>query len=190
MIPVSSFVVRLFSCLAFPLAVAFGQSHSKPNLDLSAEVWNGSARGQVFSHDGGFAGAALSSWRVRNLPHGVVIAGAGVDAHRVVLPCCGDTCRINPGTPGCAPDYPAFSSLTAHVGLEGKWGGTARLMVGPGVFHSASGTAAGLHGRADLATPSAGNVALVLSWRGARLPRFQGRRYEMRAVGIGIRVGD
>jgi len=189
MIPVRSFVVRVFCCLAFPLAVASGQRDSKPNLDLSAEVWGGRAQGRTFSHSGGFAGAALSSWRVRTLPHVTVIAGGGVDVRKVV-DCCGDVCRINPGTPGCAPNYPAFSSLTAHVGLEGKWAGTARVMVGPGVFHSASGTAAGLHGRADLATPSVGHVAVVLSWRGARLPRFQGRLYEMQAVGIGIRVGE
>jgi len=190
MIPVPSFVVRLFCCLALPFAVASGQRDLKPSFDLSAEVWGGRAEGRAFSHNSGYAGAALSSWRVRKLPHVTVIAGGGIDAHKVVT-CCGDAiCIIATGTPACAPDYPAFSSLTAHVGLEGKWAGTARVMVGPGVFYSGSGTAAGLHGRADLATPSAGHVALVLSWRGARLPRFQGRRYEMQAVGIGIRVGD
>ena len=189
MIPVRSFVVRMFCCLALPFAVASGQRDLKPNLDLSAEVWGGSAKGRVFSHNAGFGGAALSSWRVRNLPHVTIIAGGGIDARKVITCCGGDVCYINAGAPGCAPDYPAFSSLTGHVGLEGKWAGTARLMLGPGVFYSASGTAAGLHGRADLATPSVGNVALVLSWRGAMLPRFQGRRYEMQAMGIGIRVG-
>jgi hypothetical protein len=190
MISVSSFVVRSLCCCVVPLAVASGQRDLKPNLDLSFEVWGGSAEGRVFSHSSGIAGAALSSWHVRNFPYGAVIAGAGIDVHKVIT-CCADKCVIAIGTPGpCAPDYPAFSSLTGHVGVEGSWGWRVRVIAGPAVFHSASGTAAGLHARGDLATPSFANLALVFSARTARLPRFQGRLYEMSALGIGIRVGN
>jgi len=159
----------------------------KPSLDLSVEAWGGRADGQVFNGNGGFALVAMSSLRIRTLPRGAVIVGAGVGAQSVF----GDAlCLFPAGSTSCAPDYPDFSWLMAHVGVERTWGATVRVLAGPAVFRSEkTRTVAGLQGRADVATPALAHLALLLSARGAILPRFQGRRHEMLAFGIGIRVG-
>ena len=77
----------------------------------------------------------------------------------------------------------------AHVGVERNWGATVRVLAGPAVFRSEAENVAALQGRADVATPAFAHLALLLSARGALLPRFQARRNEMAAFGIGIRVG-
>src|SRR6185436_11659012 len=127
MIVFRSFVVRTFCCIALPLAVASGQRNSIPTLDLGAEIWGGRASGRVFGQDGGFATTGLLSWRVRSMPHGAFVVGGGLGAQAIVGG--GDKCLITPS--GCAPDYPEFSWVTAHVGAEGHLGGTGRVLAGP-----------------------------------------------------------
>ena len=177
-----SIVVRSLCCIVLPLA-ASGQSR-KFAVDLGVEGWSGWADGRSFSNKYGPAVQGIASWRVRPFSHGAVVVGGGVGAQGVIS---FERCVIAPVSTGCAPDYPAFSSLVGLIGLEGKWGVTARVLVGPGAFHS-SDTVLGFQGRADIATPALGRVALLLSACRVVLPSFGDHRYGMKAAGIGLRI--
>src|SRR6185437_1375347 len=66
--------------------------------------------------------------------------------------------------------------------------GTARLLAGLGYYRSHDGHNIGAQGRAELATPAAGHLALVGFARGDLLPRVSGGALALWAVGVGIRL--
>jgi hypothetical protein len=174
-------------CLAaVPVATASGQRLTSPTFDLAAESWKGRAPGRVFWNPSGLALDAVAAWRVRQLPHGALLAGAGGAWQGHFLE--GDS-RLVPveGRPN-PPDFPTLSSLTALSGVEQTFGLTLRALAGPAVFFGQSpGPTFGLEGRAVLSTPSILHVALLFSARGAIIPNSRGQAYQMGALGAGIR---
>jgi len=57
------------------------------------------------------------------------------------------------------------------------------------VFHAgARGTALGLQGHADIASPPIIHLSLVASARGALIPNFEGHLHAMTGFGIGVRI--
>ena len=87
------------------------------------------------------------------------------------------------------PRLSSFTSLALMGGLEGKLGATLRALAGPAVFHDGTrGTAAGLLGRADLASPPLLHISIVASARGEVIPNFDGHVHGMMGFGFGVRI--
>lgn len=186
-----SIAVRLsVLCIALPAASASAQRLSS-TFDVNGQGWGTTGKPR-YAHDGGFAAEAVLARRVRQFSRGALLVGGAAAVHNVIGD--SDVCRLAappaPDVPSvCLPDAPPFSSLTALAGVEGTFGFAARLLGGPTVFHAgARGTALGVQGRADLATPALFHLALVLSVRGAVIPSFEGGRVRFAAVGLGLAI--
>ncbi|HXD47332.1 MAG TPA: hypothetical protein VN600_01070 [Gemmatimonadaceae bacterium] len=99
-------------------------------------------------------------------------------------------CAVVPPSTDCLPDFPSFTSIVALAGWEEgrRHAGTARLLAGLGYYRSHDGHNIGAQGRAELATPAAGHLALVGFARGDLLPRVSGGALALWAVGVGLRI--
>jgi len=99
-----------------------------------------------------------------------------------------DVCLLLPGG-GCTPDLPSLY----HVGLLGGSEYLAawlpvRVLAGPTFYFGEGVKGAGAQVQLDVATPTLGRVALVLSGRGSYVARFDGERLQLGTVGLGLRV--
>lgn len=91
----------------------------------------------------------------------------------------------------CVPRFPVLLSTGVLVGFSrsSSSGATSRVLAGPAYFrddHESRGL--GMHGRVDVSTPPVLHTALVLSLRGAVLPRFQGETLGTTSLGLGLRI--
>jgi hypothetical protein len=99
-----------------------------------------------------------------------------------------DVCVLLPGG-ACTPDLPSLY----HVGVLGGSEYLAvwlpvRVLAGPAVYFGEGRAGAGAQVQLDVATPTLGRVALVLSGRGSYVARFDGERLQLGTVGLGLRL--
>ncbi len=91
----------------------------------------------------------------------------------------------------CVPAFPVLLSTGLLVGVSrsSSSGATSRVLAGPAYFRGEEqGRALGLQGRLDVSTPPILHTALVVSLRGAVLPRFQGDMLGTTSLGLGLRI--
>jgi hypothetical protein len=147
-----------------------------------------SSGGGIFNPRGGPGVDAVLSNRVRSFRHGGLVAALS-GGFQSSFDGFGDTCRINPGHSGCAPSFPALTSIEALAGWElgSTRTGSVRALAGPGYFSGGADKALGLQSRVDLATPALWHVALVGSWRRSVLPSFRDDVVRLWSIGFGLR---
>ena len=174
-------------------AMLAGETAAQQHLPVSTEASFGFRMG----HGGAYAsrsGAALDivlGYRLRDTPAGTLIGGLNL---RVQAPMTLDICRVLPGGE-CAPEFPAFFSGGALMGVQRGSARTAsaRVLAGPtyylplGSDHDAGG-ALGLQGRVDVSTPPWNHTAVVASLRHSVVPRFQGEAVGITSFGLGLRI--
>ena len=91
----------------------------------------------------------------------------------------------------CIPTFPVLLSTGVLVGVSrsSSSGATSRVLAGPAYFRGEDeGGTLGLQGRLDVSTPPILHTALVVSLRGAVLPRFQGETIGTTSLGLGLRI--
>lgn len=187
--PIRSHVLAILGVgLATPL---LAQGRSPVSVEASAGV--GLSRGGgTYRNRMGIALDATLAWRIRPTESGAVVVGLSGGMQGAVGSMA-DICVVA-SNGGCAPAYPVFYSVAALAGRE--WGRGrptfARVLAGPAYYQAGArdggGSAVGVQGRVDLATPVRGRVAVVGSVRGAALPSFRGDAHAHGAVALGVRV--
>jgi hypothetical protein len=157
-----------------------------PSIEGSLGAYRGA--GGNFVERGGVAMDAVVSVPVSRTPAGSLVVGL---AAGVTGPLAKDLDCVNGPNGECIQDYPTFASVAALAGLQRSFGGgfSARALAGPAVYYAAGGDRAlGLQGRADVATPVFGHVAVVASVRGNVMPDYQGAPLRFAAFGLGLRI--
>jgi hypothetical protein len=145
--------------------------------------------GGTYVNRGGVAVDGVLAYYLRPTSFGTLLGGVAVGAQSVA-PARTLECLLLPDG-GCAPNFPAFFSGSALVGVH--YGSTrtasARLWAGP-TYHQAleGGAALGLLGRLDVATPPWQQMAVVASVRRAVLPSFRGEAVGITSFGVGLRI--
>lgn len=157
---------------------------------ISAEVTVGTGSGGGGAYGGDRSGTALdalvsSRTITPGFAHAILGVGGGIEGPDAKS----NNCLQQP-TPSCVPNFPRIYSFGLYVGAEhvGQFG-DVRLMTGPTSYRaSGGGTALGIQGRLQLATPTFHRVQLVGSARGGFAWNLDRQNIRLGAVGIGIGV--
>ena len=188
------YILRLclpFACGAMLTGEIAAQQHFPVSTEASFGVRVG--HGGTYVNYGGAALDVVLGYRLRDTSAGTLITGFNLGAQSPVTS--GLDCLLNLSTGECAPEFPAFLSGGALLGVQRGSARTAsaRVMAGPtyylplGSNHDAGG-ALGLQGRADVSTPPWNHTAVVASLRHSVLPRFQGEAVGITSFGLGLRI--
>ena len=180
--------LAILCTLAAAMAPAAVAQRSLPvSVDASLGLRMGS--GGSYADRGGAAADLLVGMPVGRTGAGTIIAALTAGAQ---APMGGDLeCLLDRATGTCAPDFPVLLSAGALVGVArpGAWGSTTRVLAGPAYFRGEhEGRGLGVQGRVDVATPAVLHTSLVLSLRGALIPRFQGETLGTTSLGLGLRI--
>jgi hypothetical protein len=162
------------------------QQRLRLSFDATLGFGTGSGGGP-WNHDDGFALDGLLGARVGGARKVAVLAAVDGGMHAIMG---GDDCLLSPSG-GCVPDFPILYYGAVLIGVEATAPRrlSLRLLAGPAYFHGdEGGTALGVQGRVDVATPPLAHVAIAASIRGAVMPDFQGDALRVRAFGLGLRL--
>jgi hypothetical protein len=179
-------VLLAAACAATLPANLSAQRGFGPSIEGSLGAYRGA--GGSFVERGGVAMDIVLATPVSRAPAGSVLVGL---AGSITGPLAKDLDCVNGPNGECIPDYPTFGSVAAVAGMQRSFGGgfSARALAGPAVYYAAGGDRAlGLQGRADVASPVFGHVALVASVRGNVLPDYQGAPLRFAVFGLGLRI--
>jgi hypothetical protein len=157
-------------------------------LSIGANLGGGHGLGGgPYVNRGAVATDLLVAFRLHQADAGGVIVSIAREWHGAGP---GDSICLPEPNGDCTPAFPQFSSTVALAGWEEgrQHAGTARVLAGFGYYRSHGGHSIGAQGRAELATPAAGHLALVGFARGDLLPRVFGGALALWAVGVGIRL--
>ena len=181
--------------LAGNLALA-AQAAAQQHFPVSTEATFGFrvGHGGTYVNYGGAALDVVLGYRLRDTSAGPLILGLNLGAQSPVTS--GLECLMIGSTGECAPEFPAFLSGGALLGVQrGSSARTAsaRVLAGPiyyyplGSDHDAGG-AFGLQARADVSTPPWMHTAVVASLRHSGLPSYRGESIGITSFGVGLRI--
>jgi hypothetical protein len=181
---------RLFVlCLGAAAVLAPAAAAQQPfpvSVDASFGVRTGS--GGSYVNRGGAAADLMVGVNLGRSGAGTLVGGVTAGAQS---PMNSDLVCVMNREGGCFDTFPVLLSVGALVGVSrpSAAGFTTRVLAGPGYFRGENeGGALGLQGRLDVSTPPTLHTALVLSLRGAVIPRFQGDLLGTTSVGLGLRI--
>ncbi|HEY7770693.1 hypothetical protein [Longimicrobium sp.] len=183
-------IERLFIlCLGAAAVLAPAASAQQPfpvSVDASLSVRTGS--GGSYVNRGGAAADLVVGVNLGPSGAGTLVGAVTAGAQSSMG---GDLMCVMDPAGGCFDTFPVLLSVGALVGVSRSWpsGSTTRVLAGPEYFRGEEeGGALGLQGRLDASTPLILHTALVLSLRGAVIPRFQGDMLGTTSIGLGLRI--
>jgi hypothetical protein len=177
-------------CLALACLLPLGsEAAAQSHLPVSTEISVGFrvGHGGTYVNRGGAALDLVLGYRLGESPAGTLIGALTLGAQTPVT----STLQCLGVESGCAPEFPAFVSGGALLGVQRGSARTfsARALAGP-VYHLSNhdAQALGVQGRVDVSTPPWRHTAVVASLRHAALPSFRGEPLGMTSFGVGIRI--
>lgn len=183
----SKLLVFLCVCGIMLPAAANAQQHSPVLAQASLGLRAG--MGGTYVNRGGATLDLMLTARVRDTPVGALIGGFNIGIQGST----GRTLECLPVEPGgdCAPHFPTLLSGGTLLGVQRGSARTAsaRIMAGPAYYYGfGAGSALGLQGQLDVATPPVLSAAVVASLRSAVLPDFRGDVLRINSLGLGLRI--
>ena len=167
--------------LAHPVRAQLGDT---PALDVNVGAGTSWGGNRHYTERGAVAGEVTLAWRTRPEHARVYALSIGGQA----APATGDTCLIQPGSTGCAPQFPGVSHIALLTGVQqGTSHGAARLLFGPAFYGGAGSSGVGGQAQIDAAVGFT-HLQLVAAVRGSLLRRFKDETFRLGSFGLGLRI--